>query len=347
MYENLTNPGAIGLGAMQAFQQGRDMRTKDDTRKAFTAYATDPNDTNLNGLAQFDPQFVMQAKQQQAQAARQQQQDMQQQQEQARQKMGMVARLLDGVQDEGTYQQGLAAAQQMGLDVSQAPPQYDPNWVGQQRMIASLFEKGNEQQLSGIARELTDAGYKPGTPEFNEAMKGVIQNKYASEYVDGRGATRRRSALQLEGGPQPPPPNEAIAELRANPGSAAQFDEIFGQGASARILGNGGQTQPASSTFRQTVPNGRSVIGDLFPGARVTSGYRGPNHALSRANPSSWHARSRGAVDVAPIKGMTFDQYVSRIRGAGYQIIEARDEVSNPSKHATGPHWHVVIGDRK
>ena len=199
---NLTNPGQVGLGAMQAFQQGRDQRRQDDTRTAFASYATDPSEGNLNGLAQFDPQFVMQAKQQQAQAARQAQQDQVTAAEQARQKMGMVARLLDGVQDENTYRQGLAAAQQMGLDVSQAPPTYDPNWVGQQRMIASLFEKGNEQQISGIARELQDAGYKPGTPEFNEAMKGVIQNKYASEYVDEGGATRRRSALQLEGGPQ-------------------------------------------------------------------------------------------------------------------------------------------------
>lgn len=90
--------------------------------------------------------------------------------------------------------------------------------------------------------------------------------------------------------------------------------------------------------------NGRSVINDLFPNARVTSGYRGPNHALSKANPRSYHARTQGAVDVAPIKGMTFDQYVSRIRDAGYRIVEARDEVKNPSSYATGPHWHVVIG---
>lgn len=41
---------------------------------------------------------------------------------------------------------------------------------------------------------------------------------------------------------------------------------------------------------------------------------------------------------------MTFDQYVNRIRQAGFTILEARDEVNNPSAHATGPHWHVVIG---
>lgn len=91
--------------------------------------------------------------------------------------------------------------------------------------------------------------------------------------------------------------------------------------------------------------DGKAVIGSLFPNARITSGYRGPEHPLSRKNPSSYHAKTKGAVDVAPIPGMTFDQYLADIRRAGYRIVEARDEVRNPSRHATGPHWHVVIGN--
>ena len=35
---------------------------------------------------------------------------------------------------------------------------------------------------------------------------------------------------------------------------------------------------------------------------------------------------------------------IKALKNAGYKIIEARDEVKNPSKYATGPHWHVVIG---
>lgn len=88
------------------------------------------------------------------------------------------------------------------------------------------------------------------------------------------------------------------------------------------------------------------MIQQLFPNARVTQNRRDPDSALGRANPGSWHNRSGGAVDVAPIAGMTFDQYVGRIKAAGYDIIEARDEVKNPSSHATGPHWHVVIGEQ-
>lgn len=94
------------------------------------------------------------------------------------------------------------------------------------------------------------------------------------------------------------------------------------------------------------VDNGAGLLKDLLPGARVTSGYRPASHPLSKANPRSWHTRSRAAVDIAPIPGMTLADVVNRVRGAGYGVIESRDEVTNPSSHATGPHWHLVIGQR-
>lgn len=84
----------------------------------------------------------------------------------------------------------------------------------------------------------------------------------------------------------------------------------------------------------------------MFPGARVTSGYRGPNHPLSKKNPNSWHARSIGAVDMAPIKGATFQQTLQKL-SKQYEILEARDEVNDPVSYATGPHWHFVLGKKK
>jgi len=110
----------------------------------------------------------------------------------------------------------------------------------------------------------------------------------------------------------------------------------------------GGPTQPASGNFRPEVSNdGSTVIKSLFPKAKITSGYRGPSHPLSKKNPNSYHAKTRGAIDVAPIPGMTFNQYISSIEAAGYPIIEKRDEVNNPSSHATGPHWHAVVGKKR
>lgn len=96
---------------------------------------------------------------------------------------------------------------------------------------------------------------------------------------------------------------------------------------------------------RNPVENGVAAVQAVYPNARVTSGYRAADHPLSKANPRSWHTNSHAAVDVAPIRGMSFDDYVQGYRDAGYTIIEAKDEVgAGRSRHATGDHWHVVLG---
>ena len=92
--------------------------------------------------------------------------------------------------------------------------------------------------------------------------------------------------------------------------------------------------------------NGVEALKAVLPGARITSGYRGPDHPLSRSNPRSYHAKSRAAVDMAAIPGMTFEQAKAKLQGAGYGLIEAIDEYKKPSKHATGGHWHFVLGQR-
>lgn len=86
-------------------------------------------------------------------------------------------------------------------------------------------------------------------------------------------------------------------------------------------------------------------LSQTFPGVRITSGKRDPNSALGRANPRSYHNVGM-AWDVAPIEGMTFDQFRNRI-GQDYNVKEAIDEVNNPSRYATGPHWHIAVGGRK
>lgn len=101
---------------------------------------------------------------------------------------------------------------------------------------------------------------------------------------------------------------------------------------------------------RNTVPrpspvaDGRAAALSVYPGLHITDNRRDPNSALGRANPRSWHVASAGAIDSRPLPGMTFDDYLDGYRRAGFDIIESRDEVSNPSGHATGPHWHVVLG---
>jgi hypothetical protein len=104
------------------------------------------------------------------------------------------------------------------------------------------------------------------------------------------------------------------------------------------------ETKPEGASGKP-VANGKSVITAIYPGAVVTSNYRGPDHPLTKKNPQSWHGKSHAAIDVEPIKGMPFDKFLKGIEDAGYRVIEAKDEVANPSAHSTGPHWHVVIGE--
>lgn len=104
--------------------------------------------------------------------------------------------------------------------------------------------------------------------------------------------------------------------------------------------------RPRRAAFRPG--NGSQIMRSVLPDARITSGYRGPNHPLSRANPRSFHARTHAAVDIAPIPGMTFEQARERLARAGYAVHrDSRDETgAGRSKHATGAHWHFVLGER-
>src|SRR5438445_388981 len=77
-----------------------------------------------------------------------------------------------------------------------------------------------------------------------------------------------------------------------------------------------------------------ATIKQLFPQANVTSGYRGPNNPLTIAHPGSMHAQGSPedprAVDVAPIPGVNFNDYVSKIKQAGVPIAQAFDEATHP-----------------
>lgn len=111
-----------------------------------------------------------------------------------------MGRLLSVANDEASYQQSLAAAKQIGIDTSRAPANYDPNWVGQQKLVLSAFEKDGGQQISGIERELIGLGYKRGTPQFQQAFKMALEGKYAGTYTDDKGNVRQKQLPDL---PQP------------------------------------------------------------------------------------------------------------------------------------------------
>ena len=194
----LLNPLQVGQMVQSGFQQGREMRAGMETENALSKIAMNPEDQEARqSLARFNPQMAMQMQE------RDQQRQQAQMAERQRQ-MGTVRQLLAkaGSSPEG-WAQAMGAAQQMGIDTSTLPQQYDPQWAQQQMFIMDALER-DQDKLPGLAQELQAAGYEPGTPEFTAAMRQVINSKYASDYVDQSGNTRRRSVLDLggQGGPQ-------------------------------------------------------------------------------------------------------------------------------------------------
>jgi hypothetical protein len=93
----------------------------------------------------------------------------------------------------------------------------------------------------------------------------------------------------------------------------------------------------------------RKKLESLFPKINIESGGRAPDHPLSIQNPSSYHNTVNGgrAFDVTPIAGMTFDEYVSRVKKAGFNIVEAIDETTPEAMKkygSTGKNWHIAYG---
>lgn len=103
---------------------------------------------------------------------------------------------------------------------------------------------------------------------------------------------------------------------------------------------------PAAATRRafRTPADVTALVREIAPGVVITQTSRDPNSRLGRANPSSYHNSSR-AIDMAPVPGMTFEQMRDQLRARGLNIVEAINEVDNPSAHSTGPHWHFAWGE--
>lgn len=226
-----------------------------------------------------------------------------------------------------------------------------------ERRIAAERESGMEVDPED-ERMLTDL--RSGNPEDVRAAQGrmgmilsaIDPDKFATNY----GALNPKSdptnteqvyqfILNTKGQADADAYIRNIIDPLVTGGNATLPRSAFEGGGFAAPSTQSGGGDPASSGRRPApVENGRALVESLFPSVTVTSNRRGAGNPLTKANPGSWHAHGGGAVDVAPIKGLSFGQYVAKIKAAGYPIIEARDEVRNPSKNATGPHWHVVIG---
>lgn len=270
MFDSLNNPANIGNSLLAGFQQGRQMRQEEASKKALNALLSGGVNTPgigdgipgnkpmpggpavpWNDLTPQDRQTAMQFMR-----FNQDQQAAQQKQEQTQ--MVQLGRLLDYAKDETTYQQARQAAQQIGIDVSRAPANYDPAWVQRQRMVLSAFEKDGGQQISGLARELTDAGYTPGSPEFLQAMQVALQGKYAPQYTDAQGNLRQARLPGLPQPGQPQTPAQPVKETSFE--AAADIAKQMGPEFPNFVRNNGFRVRVASPEQAMQLPSGTPLI---------------------------------------------------------------------------------------
>lgn len=231
--------------------------------------------------------------------------------------------------DYGGNKQKIAEAAQMGL--------LDPTAA----VLAGMFiDRMRAAQMQEQVPQQTVAQQvmAPPPPPAPPGMGGIPNPPQPA----GLGATQEAAAMGLPA-PMMPQGDPAMGAAMAPPPEAGLEalpvpDGDYAEGGLVAFAGAGEVRQPL------TLPE---LLMQLYPKARQTSGYRGPEHELTKKNPNSWHAKgSEGdpyAIDIAPIPGVSFNDFVAAMENAGMGTLEAKEEVgANRSPHATGDHWHYA-----
>lgn len=220
---------------------------------------------------------------------------------------------IDGVTDQVRFHmQGLANWQRLGLTQEEALTKHAGPLEG---LIGSLEQLGGvgEGQADAILMErdqLTD-----GIKSYTEGLKKIATILPA---ISGMGL-------------------EDIQRL-----------EYWADGVPFEGDVSGLVRTPVQTPEKVTPETLRAFAKEKF-GVDPTSVERSPDHPLSIKNPKSFHNTKSGgrAVDIPKIAGMSFEDYVQSYKDAGFTVVEAIDEYKNPSKDATGGHWHIALGNTR
>lgn len=129
---------------------------------------------DLATIARYKPELIPQIQKQQQDAEAKRFELQTKQREAIRTGAVETAKLLEPVTDEASYQQARQVAARLGMNVSNIPPNYDPAWVQEQKLI-TRFMAEKPEALSTFGKIAADEGKQPGTPEYNARVTELVK----------------------------------------------------------------------------------------------------------------------------------------------------------------------------
>lgn len=253
--------------------------------------------------------------------------------------IGMAAR----AQDESAQALAAASAKAGGNDGAAADAETLVS------ALAGLHPSGFITTKAGAIRKLIDMTYIPASrartmvdmifsqdPTMSaRALRAIGNEPNGAAFIKRLAGVVGQLSNEAANAPETPDEQDTAASAALNPENVPS---------AAADIGDTETPTAEKPGDDPNVPYGHAVIASLFPTAEITSDVRSPDDPLSEKNPGSYHTKSQNAVDVRPIPGMTFAQFIGEINDAGHQVVEARDEATHPIPGlTTGPHWHVVV----
>jgi hypothetical protein len=166
-YQNLQPANQAGNAFLQAYEGGRERRRESETQNALTKYAINPDDPSaMEGLARFNPQMAIQLQERKRQEAMRGL-------EAHREKIVMGAKIVRQIQpkDQAGWQQVLATASQLGIDLADVPTTWDERTAQYAQGLVSIADAMEPQKANnGQIVPFTPGG---GVARFNPETQQV------------------------------------------------------------------------------------------------------------------------------------------------------------------------------
>lgn len=232
---DLLNPIDVGPQVQQGFATGMALVKRVQTQHALQGYLQNPDDPQaFSALATFDPQtaFALQDRrrddvareQREAAAERERQAAMQRASQENIVKGARVLREMKPT-DQASWEQALQSAQTIGVDISNVPRKFNPEFVQRITQAADAIEGPKETAAPASIREYEYAkqqGYQGSYMDFQAETAGPI----VTDNGDGTKTITPRSLLRgAPHGDIPPPPPGFQIEGGPTPSASGNFPQ--------------------------------------------------------------------------------------------------------------------------